>query len=67
MKIDFTFDGKEKDYKKVIEDITWLLYNTLEKDISNITVQVTEGEEANYIRGLVAEVFSESEVTINIL
>lgn len=67
VKVDFILDGNEKDYKKVINNIMWLLGECLDKDVEKVTIEVKQGDETNYIKGLVTEVFSETGIVVNIV
>lgn len=66
-KVDFTFNGESKDYVKIIEDVTWLLNQSLDKDLNQLHIKVSEGSESNYIKGLIVDTFSETDVNIRFL
>ena len=66
MNANFKFDGHCDDYKKIVSDITWFIGNVLDKGIEEVSIEVTEGPEKDYISGLIVDSFSETGVKLNL-
>lgn len=62
--MEFNFDGNEKDYKKISETGAWLLEQAMGMNIDEVVVNISEGDEKSYIQGLLADIFSESGISL---